>query len=216
MFYFTFLKLLLQKHFTYVYVYFLVGNLCLFFSLGFRLVERNPGADDRCKRNQAEWPSAGGRFSICPQLYTGYVGGCQKVLRSPSVFGQFQSDSSSGFAKKKIQIQYRFFFFFYQKIFFSSNSLFFFSLQILEHGPAPDFAKMYRCLQVADFMVLDQNFCMFGPDLGSFQRRYLTRISRSRNYSICNTFKQYRQLLRSWFYFGRGGFGARLLKSLRL
>ena len=128
MFYFTFLKLLLQKHFTYVYVYFLVGNLCLFFSLGFRLVERNPGADDRCKRNQAEWPSAGGRFSICPQLYTGYVGGCQKVLRSPSVFGQFQSDSSSGFAKKKIQIQYRFFFFFYQKIFFSQAILYFFFL----------------------------------------------------------------------------------------
>ena len=216
MFYFTFLKLLLQKHFTYVQVYFLVGNLCLFFSLGFRLVERNPGADDRCKRNQAEWPSAGGRFSICPQLYTGYVGGCQKVLRSPPFSVSSRATLAPDLQRKRFRFNTDFFFFLLEDFFLSSNSLFFFSLQILEHGPAPDFAKMYRCLQVADFMVLDQNYCMFGPDLGSFQRRYLTRISRSRNYSICNTFKQYRQLLRSWFYFGRGGFGARLLKSLRL
>ena len=38
-----------------------------------------------------------------------------------------QSDSSSGFAKKKIQIQYRFFFFYY-KIFFSQAILYFFFL----------------------------------------------------------------------------------------
>ena len=50
-------------------------------------------------------------------------------------------------------------FFFFTRRFFSLKQFFiFFSLQILEHGPAPDFAKMYRCLQVADFMVLDQNY----------------------------------------------------------